>query len=951
VRIKSSKAVIFLCGLLTASACGADLPENLAQKAHIGSWFLNSHYMAKFVADGYVPEEGSRNDQGYAWAADGNKNRHRAQIQFVWAEPVTIGEIIYYGRTAWYPSECFKDYHVLLDDIADPVTSGQLKAIHGPQRIKLPTRQVQKLTLRFTSSYGGPNPGASEIQIFSLSPTDDQLKLLVANAPDPYFSVDRKFEKDSASIQLKKDWLSDKLGFKELVVIQRQELNPTHVYTYHYEGFRAGGGLYILKPNAAGSGLRQLVDSSEGQILDCDLSYNAQKILFSWRKSAGDTYHLYTINVDGTDLQQLTDGDGYDFNACWLPDGDIVFLSTRKPAFAYCWTSPVGTLYRMSPDGENIKRISANYLNDFTPSVLNNGKIIYGRWEYVDRPAIPIQSLWTLNPDGTNLAVYYGNRVLSPATFIEPQAIPESTNVLCTLTAHNGPCRGAIGIIDPSHGVNAQESIRNLTPEISIGRVDQGNGNQVHGPYESPYPVNDNLFLCSRRGTILLRDYDGTKQTVLIRPKDNMSFYNPRPLRKRNKPAAIPSALPRDADNWATVYLQNVYNGLEPYVKRGQIKQICVVQEIEKPKATEVKYRAFGFQFPVVSCGATYSPKKVWGYAEVADDGSAHFKVPAGVPIYFMALDQQGRALQRMRSFTHLMPGEVQGCIGCHEPRNQTSRNRVRPAAMKSPVQELKPPEWGVRGFSYSRIVQPALDQHCVQCHNTLEAPQGIDLSGDETDFFNVSYETLARRGKPGQNPFTKWIPTYNGQEANILAIEPKTWGSPASKLAEVVLSGHPDERGKPRFEMDEAQRRRILAWIDLNVPYYGTSASNYYRRIGCRQMIPDDFERVFNRVTQNKCGTCHTNQAGKLLIPRKQWLRITNPQLNNFLLAPLAKSEGGTEACGKAVFKSKDDLDYQAILKTFEPLHQMLKQKPRMDMKGTTQVQQVCDHDYRFNY
>ncbi|MHC4477771.1 MAG: HzsA-related protein [Planctomycetota bacterium] len=759
---------------------------------------------------------------------------------------------------------------------------------------------------------------------------------------------------DSLSIADPNVFTQHGLDFDKLLVIQRRELNPSHVYTYHYEDFKPGGGLYVFTPGDAE--IQTLVDSPEGQILDCDLSHDAKEIVFSWKKSETEPYQVYLIDIDGTSLKQITDGPSYNFNACWLPDGDIAFLSTRKPAFAYCWTSPVGTLYRMNRHGNNIRRLSANYLNDFTPAVLNDGRIIYGRWEYVDRPAIPIQSLWTINPDGTTLGVYYGNRVLSPATFIEPQAIPGSGSILCTLTAHNGPCRGAIGIIDPLHGVNAQQAIRNLTPEVDIGKVSLGNGNRVRGPYESPYPLDDKYLLLSRRGTIVLRDYDGTMEVELLGPRDNLGFYCPRPIRPRPRPPVRNSALTEQDGDWATVILQDVYKGLEPYVRRGEVKQICVVQEIEKSQFADKKYRVFGFQFPVVSCGATYSPKKVWGYASVDEDGSACFKVPAGVPIYFMALDAEGRAVQRMRSFTHLVPGEVHGCIGCHEPRSHTSRMQRRPTAAMRQPQELQPPEWGEGGFSYAHIVQPVLDRHCVKCHNARSKPKGVDLSGDKTDFFNVSYETLARQGtvavnadaggvkvgsgREGANPYTSWIATYNGAEHNILKVTPKTWGSPASSLADIVLCGHPGENGKPKVKLDEASRRRILAWIDLNVPYYGTSTSNYYDRRGCRQMVPSEFGEVLQDVAQRRCAGCHdADDKGKVRIPREFYLRITNPQLNGFLVAPLAKSAGGTETCGP-VFKSTDDPDYQAILKTFEQLDEMLELTPRMDMvKGLPPV------------
>ena len=192
----------------------------------------------------------------------------------------------------------------------------------------------------------------------------------------------------------------------------------------------------------------------------------------------------------GRQLTQLTDHDSNNLNACWLPDDSIGFLSDRKPAFAYCWTSSTPILYRCDRDGSNVRRLSANYLNDFTPAVMEDGRIIYSRWEYVDRPAIPIQGLWSINPDGTGLAGFFGNRVLSPATFMESHEIPGTGKVLCVLTSHNGPCRGAIGVVDPALGANAQQAIGNLTPEVDIGLVDRGDGNHIRGPYESPFPID-----------------------------------------------------------------------------------------------------------------------------------------------------------------------------------------------------------------------------------------------------------------------------------------------------------------------------------------------------------------------------------------------------------------------------------------------------------------------------
>ena len=309
--------------------------------------------------------------------------------------------------------------------------------------------------------------------------------------------------------------------FTKLLVVQRHPVNSSHVYTYHQEGLKPGGGLWMVDVSGGKVEKKKILDSPDGEILDANLHYDGRTILFSWKKTMADHFQLYTIDIDGSGLKQLTEHPSNNFNASFLPDDGIVFLSDRKPAFAYCWQTTTPILWRCDGDGSDQRRISSNYLNDFTPAVLASGKVIFSRWEYVDRPAIPIQSLWTINPDGTKLEGLFGNRSLSPATFMDAREIPGSRGkILCVLTSHNGPCRGAIGIIDPDVGGNAQEAIVNLTPEINIGRVDAGNGNHTRGPYLNPYPVDGKYYLVSKEGAVQLRDYDGDFCQTMIATKN-----------------------------------------------------------------------------------------------------------------------------------------------------------------------------------------------------------------------------------------------------------------------------------------------------------------------------------------------------------------------------------------------------------------------------------------------
>ncbi|MCL2306141.1 MAG: hypothetical protein FWC43_12430, partial [Planctomycetaceae bacterium] len=900
-------------------------------------------------------------------------------FRFDWDEPQTVKEVVYFGRTAILMDECFKDYELLLDDDPTPVVKGTFQMIHGPQRVALPeTKTVRSLTLRFLNAYTTTtNPGASEIAVFAQSPSDRDLNAI---------SEEKRSAKEQ---ELAKKVYRGGFGFNELLVVERHHLRLGHVYTYHVEGFVPGGGLCLFTPDENGGTLKKIVDAGEGMIIDADLHWNGHDIVFSWKRkgrTTGDThvylndvsfssnpeenYQIWTVGIDGSNLKQITNAPYNNLNACWLPDGGIAFISDRKPAYAYCWvvTSPV--LYRMDRDGSNQKRLSANYLMDFTPSVLDDGRIIFTRWEYVDRAACPIQSLWTINPDGTNLAGFFGNRILAPGTFMDAKAISGSQKVIALATNHNGDCIGGIVQIDRRFGPNAKAGVLNTTPEVDVFNPGGQWGNGLSGPYEKPFPIDESVYLVTKSGAVQIRTVDGDRATLLDQDaKTGLGYYSVQPVKAFPTPPIVESVvdenvvLPEDGSvsgGWAAMVVQDVYNGLEPTIRRGEVKRIAVVQEIEKgthsPIVRPIPGRndgaletlaVFGFQFPLVSCGATYSPKKLWGFADVAEDGSASFMVPSEVPIYFLALDAEGRAVQRMRTFTHLMPGEVQSCVGCHTERNMVTPPRNPFLQERIEPQELTPPDWGVKGFSYQEVVQPVLDKHCLDCHNPRQKDGNLDLSGDYTDFFNVSYDHLARKGTfgeryfrhngvridsrdEGSSPYTSWLWTINGSEWNILEVEPKRWGSPASLLAEIIRTGHPDKDGLKRIDMPPKDRERIYHWIDLNVPYYPTSASNHQTQLGCRRMYPENLDAVLSEVALRRCAECHASE-----IPREFYTRFMNPQDNAFLLAPLAKAAGGTQKCARIVFVSTDDPDYQKILETFRPVQELVERLPRADMPG----------------
>ncbi len=639
--------------LLSAAAAhpglnaAAEVPKSLAVAARVSaSSQFNDEYAANKAATGVIPSD--LQPTGGDWAVRGTQN---GWFELQWGQPVEAAQIVYYARTTSPLLEVFKDYAVYLNGEPKPVVQGTLEHRRGPQKIALPKQRVTRVRIEFLSSHPeAQNPGAAEIAVYGVPITDAELDAL-SIPPE---------EKTPQALTLRKDLIAGRFGFRDILLVKRKPLDISHVYVYHVEGYRPGGGLYVFTPDESGGQLKCIFDAGQGMITTADLSYDGQEIVFALRRGGhvasnpmahiedisrypdeASNYHLFRINIDGSGLVQLTHGAHNNLDPCWLPDGGIAFMSDRKPAYAYCWVTTSPVLYRMERDGSKQQRLSANYLMDFTPSVLNSGRIIYTRWEYVDRPACPIQSLWTINPDGTGLAGFYGNRVLSPGTFMDAQPIPNTNCVLATATNHNGPCRGGIVAIDPTRARNAREAVRNLTPEIDIyahrvGGGPYGNGMLdcgIHGAYEKPLAIDEHRFLVSKGGVVQIRDFDAHAAS-LLGTRDGMGFYSPQPVREQTTPPVLRgNVMDRDAElpedgsvsgNWATVYMQDVYNGLEPHVKRGEIKQIAVVQEVEKSTHSPFTNKrpdglgmravpVFGFQFPLVSCGATYAPEEGLG--------------------------------------------------------------------------------------------------------------------------------------------------------------------------------------------------------------------------------------------------------------------------------------------------------------------------------------------------
>ncbi|NIP26595.1 MAG: hypothetical protein GWN67_17205, partial [Phycisphaerae bacterium] len=359
--------------------------------------------------------------------------------------------------------------------------------------------------------------------------------------------------------------------------------------------FQGGGALKTID-FAKGGKVTTLIESSKGLIRDPEVHFNGDKIIFSMRKDITDDYHIYEINADGSGLKQLTSAPGIaDFDPLYLPDDTIVFSSTREPKYCMCNRHIMGNLFRMDADGANIHQIAKSTLHEGHAALMPDGRILYDRWEYVDRNFGDAQALWTVNPDGTNHCVYWGNNTWSPGGVIDARPIPGSQTVLSVFSSCHDRPWGALAIIDRRLGVDGRASVVRTWPASAIDMVkEKGPSPDRYGfddfkkvklKYEDPYPLNDKYFLCSRmtgRGELMgiyLVDVFGNELLLHV---EQPGCYDPMPLGPQPRPPIIPSR--RNFKNeMGYLYVTDVYQGTHMEgVKRGTVKYLRVVESPEK---------------------------------------------------------------------------------------------------------------------------------------------------------------------------------------------------------------------------------------------------------------------------------------------------------------------------------------------------------------------------------
>ena len=701
----------------------------------------------------------------------------------------------------------------------------------------------------------------------------------------------------------------NELGFDEIILVKRKPYSSDHYYTDINNGtssdrFLADNGIYIY--NVRTRQERAVVTAArlpggKGFIGKISLSFDARKVVFDFRQDTGSGFRIWEVNVDASGLRQVlfppkdeaakvtrwgkkwhTD----DIHPCYLPDGKIIFSSTRCEHTILCGGSAAlvaPVLHRMDADGGNVEQLTKSPVSEFCPVVLDDGRVMYHRWEYIDKGARVCKTIWSMNPDGTMPQELYGVSDDTTTVYMYPQAIPgNSHRLVCVGTCHfpQGGCLGAIMLIDLRRGARRRGpdpdesdyvrwdnryAVTNITPHVFVERrTEPGwhflgkDGKYVHDRegrsghlYTHPYPVGEKKFLVSYKAdpvdhyknvadaySLYLIDTEGNHR--LVYKDDKLSCWHPTPLLARKVPPRIYSARHPEyaANNEALCIVANIYEGMDG-VEQGQVKWLRVNEAIPRYWDTGRRWHSATSSS---AWKAALWPRVQWGVVPVEKDGSAYFKVPANRNIFFQALDENFMELQRERTYVNYHPGEVRSCVGCHGRRSRAAH----PKSTHTTIATTRPPSTpqpqpcdlvknGGNGraqqvIHYSTDIQPVFNAKCVSCHGNADPAGGLKLTGDVTVYYNTSYEELAQKQLAG--PIVSEFTTFRrGDQGNYngATLAPKSLGSHRSTLIDMLTDpAHPKNAEDDHSGMLTETELMILSrWVDSNYQFYG----GYYGR------------------------------------------------------------------------------------------------------------------------
>lgn len=679
-----------------------------------------------------------------------------------------------------------------------------------------------------------------------------------------------------------------KIGVDEVVFVKRKTFNANHFYTENVNSkWMPGGNLCVL--NLKNGAIRELAPSLSGGVFNrFDVSYDAQKVVFGYRKEHAQGYRIYEVKVDGTDLRQLTfaqeneasltrkyGSKAYhhatdDMHPCYLPDGGIAFVSTRCQYGIICnkrdqFTTSI--LYRMDGNGQNIRPLSNSTLSEASPVMLPDGRILYHRWEYNDKAAGNAKCLWAMRSDGSGSAEVYGNTLTQPETLIYARPIPGAAHKLVSLACtHCCPnnAMGTIITIDTTKNIRTKEPIEYITDDVDA-RQHNGFNFLVEGKwvfektgkpgrlFKDPYPLSEELFMVSMKPKgytwnnpaaydLYLLDSNGEVEPLF--QSHSISCWHPYPLVPRERPSVAGAGVAPElaAQDRATCMVMDVYVGM-PEVVRGTVKYLRIMEQVPRPWAARNRWAGDydGMAHSAIGMGRL-GLKVQYGVVPVESDGSACFEVPANRNIYFQALDENYMAVQTERTYVNYMPGETRSCVGCHETPDITPASvngSITPLALQrvpSKPQSQPGDSAPQKLIDYQLQVQPVWDKHCVSCHSGAQPKGGLCLTGEPTRIYSRSYEALMTQKNSMRVPYVGEFQSGNENKgsADISYRNAYHSGSHTSPLVTVISNGriplHHPEAAEIRARLGKAHPTIKLTTAEfVNVVNWLDSFCQYY--------------------------------------------------------------------------------------------------------------------------
>jgi len=825
------------------------------------------------LAAAKTPAEDARWDQLRARAVQAGELDHQfASLQYDIQQRAALSQAT--GERVWNGTTYVPTARSTAEEIASQVFHPSALILEGDRDPADIVLRRTKALLEDLKHLAGSKLAAFEAPLA-------KLQQAVADTPVNDADARRALHHEICRIRRQIAFVNPLLDFQDIVFIKRHRAFYQHMCDQFYGIVQnPGGGLYVLedafgqspavrdvlagsvcetgrlqgqklsggsvqRPSLRYDGQQAISgeDAEGGSFLSPALSPDARQVMFAYVERKGSKeqdfhedptrghwdpqrcYHLFKVHVDGSNLEQLTDGSWNDFDPCWLPNGRIAFISERRGGYLRCGRAcPLYTLYDMNADGSGINCLSFHDSNEWHPSVSHDGRIVWTRWDYTDRHGCIAHMPWLTTLDGRDPRPLHGNyapRQGRPDMELYVRAIPGTTKYVGLAAPHHGQAYGSIVIINPQvPDDDGMGPVRRFTPEV--GFPESQGGRQV---YSTPWPLAENYHLCvydaamngaplRRPGEnygIYLVDAFGNKE-LLYRDPD-IGCMNPIPLRPQPLPAAPANPLAEVAEGkpvcigdegQATMAVVNVYDNQKAWPEGTRIKALRVLQILPcavpsgglRPHETGKRIAEAGDS--VVPC------RWVLGTVPVEADGSAHFTVPAYRELFFQALDERGLAITSMRSATHARHGETLMCQGCHEHKAQASpQPAVLPLALRRRPSTPEPDVDGSNPFSYPRLVQPVLDRNCLQCHEEHKDKKAPNLGREPiANKFYASYNTLVNYG------FTSYGDSYRTRAGQF--------GARGSKLLEMLDKGHHD------VKLSEEDFCRLTLWLDCCSMFYG---------------------------------------------------------------------------------------------------------------------------------